>query len=208
MKKRYIFLLTVIAILAFGIAFPFLQAANQMREYLRVVDPHFAPHVKLFATYNPVDGAFNMRITDESGSSIFLERVSNGRIIDEVRADKYLEENRISSHFTAADNSIGYLHCYWKYNAPEEPVFLLSVHNRGGISATSEAQLEEILKERMLAHYEQLPDIVTERLFRCHTAYQSDSAMYRVTVFTTSEDSFNSILNQAKLTKEELNRHS
>ena len=208
MKKRYIILLAAIAILALGIAFPFLRAAHQMKEYLRIVDPHFAPHVKLFATYNPVDGAFNMRITDNSDASIFLECASDGLIIDEIRTDKYLENNNIPTSYTADDASFGTLLCYWKYNAPEEPLFLLSVHNRGGISATSEAQLEEILKERMLAHYEQLPDIVTERLFRCHTAYQSDSAMYRVTVFTTSEGSFNSILNQAELTKEELDRHS
>ena len=208
MKKRYIILLAAITILALGIAFPFLRAAHQMKEYLRIVDPHFAPHVKLFATYNPVDGAFNMRITDNSDASIFLECASDGLIIDEIRTDKYLENNNIPTSYTADDASFGTLLCYWKYNAPEEPLFLLSVHSRGGISATSEAQLEEILKERMLAHYEQLPDIVTERLFRCHTAYQSDSAMYRVTVFTTSEGSFNSILNQAELTKEELDRHS
>lgn len=59
MKKRYIILLVIIVSLILGIAFPFLQAAHQMKEYLRSVNPHFAPYVRLFATYNPVDGAFN-----------------------------------------------------------------------------------------------------------------------------------------------------
>lgn len=204
MKKRQIALLVVLVILAFGVAFPFLQAAHQMKEYLRIVNPHFAPYVKLFATYNPVDGAFNMRITDDSGASIFLECVSDGRIIDEMRTNKYLEDNNISTHFTVEETSSGNLHCYWKYSSPENPLFLLSIHERGGISVTSEAQLEAVLKERMLAHYEQLPDIVIERLFRCHTAHQTDSAMYRITVFTTTEDDFESLLNQAEMTKEEL----
>lgn len=208
MKKRYIILLAVIAMLALSVAFPFLRAAHQMKEYLRIVNPHLAPHAKLFATYNPVDGAFNMRITDDSGASIFLEQASDGRIIDEKRTNKYLEDNNIPTHFTVEETSNGNLHCYWQYSSPENPLFLLSIHERGGISVTSEAQLEAVLKERMLAHYEQLPDIVIEHLFRCHTAHQTDSAMYRITVFTTAEDNFESLLNQAEMTKEKLDRHS
>jgi len=137
-------------------------------------------------------------------ATLSLECVSDGKIIDEVRADKYIEDNNISARFTVDDESIGTLHCYWKYNAPSEPMFLLSVHERGVLSVTSEEQLESVLKERMLAHYEQLPDIVTDRLFRCHTAHQTDSAMYRITVFTNAEDDFELLLNQAEMTKEEL----
>lgn len=207
MKKRYITLLAVLFTLAFGIAFPFLQAAHQMKEYLRVVHPHFAPYVKLFAAYNPVDGAFNMRITDDSAKSIFLECLSDGRIIDEIRTDKYLEDNSISPVFTAEDGSFGYLYCYWKYDAPEEPMFLLSVSRNRELTVTTEAKLEKTLKLRMLNHYEHLPDVVSDRLFRCHTAYQTDDGvMYRITVFITAEDDFERLLNQAEMTKEELSR--
>ena len=204
MKKRRIVLLVVLVMLAFGVAFPFLQAAYQMKQYLQVVNPQFVPYAKLFAGYNPVGGEFYMRVTDGSGDSISLECVSDGKIIDEVRADKYIEDNNISARFTVDDESIGTLHCYWKYNTPSEPMFLLSVHERGAISATSEEQLEAILKERMLAHYEHQPDIVTDRLFRCHTAHQTDSAMYRITVYTNAEDDFELLLKQAEMTKEEL----
>ena len=145
-----------------------------------------------------------MRVTDDSGDSISLECVSDGKIIDEVRTDKYIQNNNISTRFTVDDTSIGTLHCYWKYNAPSDPMFLLSVHERGGISATNEEQLETVLKERMLAHYEQLPDIVTDRLFRCHTVHQTDSAIYRITFFIDAEDDFELHLNQAEMTKEEL----
>jgi len=204
MKKRHIALLVVLVTLILGVAFPFLQRARQMKQYLQVVNPHFAPYAKLFAGYNPVGGEFYMRVTDSSGDSISLECVSDGKIIDEVRADKYIEDNNISTRFTVDNASIGTLHCYWKYNAPSEPMFLLSIHERGGISATSEEQLEAVLKERMLAHYEQLPDIVTDRLFRCHTAHQTDSAMYRITVFLTPDNDFETLLEQAEMTKEEL----
>ena len=204
MKKRRIVLLVVLVMLAFGAAFPFCRAAYQMKQYLKVVNPHFVSYAKLFAGYNPVGGEFYMRVTDGSGDSISLECVSDGKIIDEVRADKYIEDNNISTRFTVDNASIGTLHCYWKYNAPSEPMFLLSIHERGGISATSEEQLEAVLKERMLAHYEQLPDIVTDRLFRCHTAHQTDSAMYRITVFLTPDNDFETLLEQAEMTKEEL----
>lgn len=204
MKKRHILLLVLVVSLAIRIAFPFLQTAHQMKQYLQVVNPHFASYAKLFAGYNPVGGEFYMSVTDSSGDSISLECVSDGKIIDEVRADKYIEDNNISTYFTVDNTSIGTLHCYWKYNAPTEPMFLLSVYERGGLSVTSEEQLEAVLKERMLAHYEQLPDIVTERLFRCHTAHQTDSAMYRITVFLTPDDDFETLLEQAEMTKEVL----
>ena len=206
MKKRYIVILVVILVIAFIIAFPFLQAAHQIKVYLRAVNPHFAPYAKIFAGYNPVGGEFYMRITDNHGDSISLECVSDGKIIDEPRADEYLENNNISTRFVIDETSIGNLLCYWKYNEPEEPMFLLSVYERGGISATSEAQLEEILKERMLSHYEQLPDVAAKQLFRCHTAHQTDSAMYRITVFTNTGDDFVTLLNQAEMTKEALKR--
>ena len=202
MKKRHILLLVLIGSLAIRIAFPFLQTAYQMKQYLQVVNPHFAPYAKLFAGYNPVGGEFYMRVTDGSGDSISLECVSDGKIIDEVRTDKYIEDNNISTYFTVDNTSIGTLHCYWKYNAPNEPIFLLAVREMRGLSVTSEEQLEAVLKERMLAHYEQLPDIVTERLFRCHTAHQTDSAMYRITVFLTTDDDFETLLEQAEMTKE------
>lgn len=208
MKKRYIILLAAIAILALGIAFPFLRAAHQMKEYLRIVDPHFAPHVKLFATYNPVDGAFNMRITDDSEASIFLECASDGLIIDEMRTNRYLEEHSIPTRFTADDESVGVLYCYWKYDSPNEPLFILSVGRGNGFPVTDEAQLEEALKARMLTHYDQLSDIVTDRLLRCHIHHQTDSASYRITVNTTATDDFASLLDQAEVTKEKLDRHT
>ena len=204
MKKRHIALIVVLVTLILGVAFPFLKSAYQIKQYLKVVNPHFAPYTKLFAGYNPVGGEFYMRVTDGSGDSISLECVSDGKIIDEVRADKYIEDNNISTRFAVDNGSIGTLHCYWKYNAPSEPMFLLSVHERGAISAASEEQLEAILKERMLAHYEQLPAIVADRLFRCHTAHQTDSAMYRITVFSNAEENFELLLDQAEMTKEEL----
>lgn len=204
MKKRHIALLVVLVTLILGVAFPFLQRARQMKQYLQVVNPHFAPYAKLFAGYNPVGGEFYMRVTDSSGDSISLECVSDGKIIDEVRADKYIEDNNISTRFTVDNASIGTLHCYWKYNVPSEPMFLLAVREMGGLSVTSEEQLEAVLKERMFAHYEQLPDIVTDRLFRCHTAHQTDSAMYRITVFLTPDNDFETLLEQAEMTKEEL----
>lgn len=145
-----------------------------------------------------------MRVTDGSGDSISLECVSDGKIIDEVRADKYIEDNNLSTYFAVDNTSIGTLHCYWKYNAPNEPMFLLAVREMGGLSVTTEAELEAVLKERMLTQYKQLPEIVSERLFRCHTAHQTDSAMYRITVFTNAEDDFEVLLNRAEMTKEAL----
>lgn len=204
MKKRHIALLVVLVTLAFCVAFPFLQTAHQMKQYLKVVNPHFAPYTKLFAGYNPVGGEFYMRVTDGSGDSISLECVSDGKIIDEVRADKYIEDNNLSTYFAVDNTSIGTLHCYWKYNAPNEPMFLLAVREMGGLSVTTEAELEAVLKERMLTQYKQLPEIVSERLFRCHTAHQTDSAMYRITVFTNAEDDFEVLLNRAEMTKEAL----
>ena len=204
MKKRHIALIVVLVTLILGVAFPFLKSAYQIKQYLKVVNPYFAPYTKLFAGYNPVGGEFYMRVTDGSGGSISLESVSDGKIIDELRADKYIEDNNISTYFTIDNTSVGTLHCYWKYNTPDEPMFLLAVREMGGLSVTSEAQLETVLKERMLAHYEQLPDIVTDRLFRCHTAHQTDSAMYRITVFLTPDDDFETLLEQAEMTKEEL----
>ena len=206
MKKRHIALIVVLVTLILGVAFPFLKSAYQIKQYLKVANPHFAPYTKLFAGYNPVGGEFYMRVTDGSGDSISLECVSDGKIIDELRADKYIEDNNISTYFTIDNTSVGTLHCYWKYNTPDEPMFLLAVREMGGLSVTSEAQLETVLKERMLAHYEQLPDIVTDRLFRCHTAHQTDSAMYRITVFLTPDDDFETLLEQAEMTKEELKR--
>lgn len=38
MKKRHIALLIVLVTLAFGVAFPFLQTAHQMKQYLKVVN--------------------------------------------------------------------------------------------------------------------------------------------------------------------------
>ena len=207
MKKRYIIFLAAIAILALGVAFPFLRAAHQMKEYLRAVNPQFAPHVKLFAVYNPVDRAFNMRITDDSGAEIFLECISDGLIIDEIRTDRYLEEHGISTYFTAEDESVGYLLGYWKYNSPDEPLFILSVGRGKGFHVSDETQLEEALKARMLSHYEQLPDIVRERLFRCYIHHQTDSASYRIAVDITTDD-FAALLDQAEVTKKELDWHS
>ena len=99
MKKRCIVILAVIIVIVLRIAFPFLQAAHQMKVYLRAVNPHFAPYAKIFAGYNPVGGEFYMRITDNHGDSISLECVSDGKIIDEPRTDEYLENNNISTRF-------------------------------------------------------------------------------------------------------------
>ena len=205
MKKRYIVLFTTIVVLAIGIMFPFLQSAHRMKEYLHIVNPHFASYAKLFATYNPVGENFDMRIIDDSGAEIFLEYVSGGLVIDETRANKYMEERNIPTYITADDNSIGTLYCYWKYNSPAEPLFILSVRD-SAISVTDENQLEDTLKARMLSHYEQLPDAVTDNLFRCLLHHQTDSASYRITVNITANDDFTSLLNHAKITKEELKR--
>jgi len=97
------------------------------------------------------------------------------------------------------------LYCYWKYNSPAEPLFILSVRD-SAISVTDETQLEDTLKARMLSHYEQLPDAVTDNLFRCLLHHQTDSASYRITVNITANDDFTSLLNHAKITKEELKR--
>ena len=109
MKKRYIVLFTTVVVLAIGIMFPFLQSAHRMKEYLHIVNPHFASYAKLFATYNPVGENFDMRIIDDSGAEIFLEYVSGGLVIDETRANKYMEERNIPTYITADDNSIGTL---------------------------------------------------------------------------------------------------
>lgn len=208
MKKRYIVLLVVIAMLALSIAFPFLQAAYQMKEYLQVIDPHFASYVKLFAVYNPVDDAFNMRIIDDSDASIFLECVSDGLIIDEIRTNKYLEEHSIPTYFSAEDESVGHLSCYWEYDSPNEPLFILSVYRGNRFPVADEAQLEKALKTRMLTHYQQLPDIVMDRLLRCHIHHQTDSVSYRITVNITDTDDFTALLDQAEVAKEELDFHS
>lgn len=206
MKKRRIVLLAVIAILAVGIAFPFLRAAYRMKVYLRVVDPLFAPYVKLFATYNPVDGNFNMHITKPSGDSIFLECTSDGRILDDLRADRYWINHDIRPIFEAEDNSVGYLNCCWYYDSPEEPVFYLRILLGDYIPATDEAKLEQALKTLLLTHYNMLPEIVTEHPLTCRIGRGTASMNYRLIVSTTAGDDFPSILEQSKLEKEEKQR--
>ena len=205
-KKRYIILLAVTAILALGIAFPFLRAAYQMKVYLRTVDPLFAPYVKLFACYNPVDENFNMQISKPSGDSIFLECTSDGRIIDDLRTARYWLEHGIRPIFEADDNSVGYLHCYWNYDSPEEPVFVLRILSGDYIPATDEARLEKALKTRMQTHYDLLPNIVTDRPLTCRVGRRTASMSYRLIVSTTAGDDFTTILNQTQMIKEERNR--
>lgn len=204
MKKRYIILLTATVILALGIAFPFLRAAYRMKVYLRTVDPLFAPYVKLFAVYNPVDENFNMQITKPSGDSIFLECTSDGRIIDDLRADRYWIKHNIRPIFNAEDNSVGYLSCYWNYDSPEEPVFILQILSGDYIPATDEVRLEQALKTRLQTHYDMLPDIVTERPLTCRVGRRTASMSYRLIVSTTSGDDFAELLSQTKMIKEEV----
>lgn len=203
-KKRYLLFKAAAVILALGIAFPFLRAAYQMKVYLRVVDPLFAPYAKLFAVYNPVDANFNMHITKPSGDSIFLECESDGRIIDDLRADRYWIEHNIRPIFEADDNSVGYLDCYWNYNAPEEPVFHLQILFGDYIPATDEARLEQALKKRMQAHYDMLPDIVKDHPLTCRVGRRTANMSYRLIVSTTAGDDFTALLNQTKLIKEEV----
>lgn len=203
MKKRHIVLLAAIALLAFGIAFPFMRAAYQMKVYLLAVDPHFAQYVNPFVVYDPVSGALNMRITDISGASILLQCVPDGLIIDEVRTDRYLEEHSIPTHYVADDNSVGYLRCYWKYDSPSEPVFVLRILLGDYIPATDEARLEEALKARMLAHYILLPDMVTDRPLTCRIGRSTARTSYQLIISTTAEDDFAALLEQAELIKKE-----
>ena len=203
-KKRYIILSAATVILALGIAFPFLRAAYQMKVYLWAVDPLFAPHVKLFATYNPVDANFNMHITKPSGGSIFLECESDGRIIDDLRADRYWIDHNIRPIFEAEDNSVGYLDCCWNYNSPEEPVFYLQILFGDYIPATDEARLEQALKNRMQTHYDMLPDVVKDHPLTCRVGRRTANMSYRLTVTTTAGDDFSTLLKQTKLIKKEV----
>lgn len=202
-KKRHIILLAAIAILAFGIAFPFLRAAYQMKVYLLAVDPHFVPYVKPFAVYDPVSGALNMRITDLSGNSILLECVSGGRIIDEERTNRYLEEHSIPTHYRADDNSVGDLSCYWNYDSPEEPVFSLRILLGDYIPATDEVRLEKALKALLQTHYDLLPDIVTARPLTCYISRSTARMGYKIVINTIGEDDFAALLEQAELIKKE-----
>lgn len=203
MKKRYIALLLIIAVLVLSMMFPSLRAAHRMKAYLNIVNPHFAPYTKLFATYNHIDEAFNMRITDDSEAEIFLEYVSGGFVVDEVRADRYMEEHDIPTYFKTDEKSDGALYCYWKYDSPAEPRFILSIRD-SALNVTDETQLEDALKARMLSYYEQLPEAVKNNLLRCFLHHQTDSASYRIAVDLTAEDDFASLLDQAKVDKEEL----
>ncbi len=203
MKKQHIILLAAIAILAFGIAFPFLRAAYRMKVYLRAVDSHFAQYVKPFACYDPVGGAFIMRITDRSGDSILLECVSDGRIIDEERTSRYLEEHSIHTHYRADDNSVGYLRCYWNYDSPEEPVFSLRILLGNYIPATDEVRLEKALKALLQTHYDLLPDVVKDHPLTCRVGRRTANTSYRLIVSTTAGDDFAALLKQTKLIKEE-----
>ena len=202
-KKRHIILFAAIAILAFGIAFPFMRAAYQMKVYLLAVDPHFAPYVKPFAGYDPVGGTFIMRITDLSGDSILLECVSGGRIIDETRTNRYLAEHSIPTHYRADDNSVGYLICHWNYNSPEEPVFSLRILLGDYIPATDEARLEKALKALLQTHYDLLPDTVTDRPLTCYISRGTAWMSYQIIISTTGEDDFAALLEQAELIKKE-----
>lgn len=202
-KKRHIILFAAIAVLAFGVAFPFLRAAYQMKVYLLAVDPHFAQYVKPFAVYDPVSGTLNMRITDLSGNSILLECVSGGRIIDEERTNRYLEEHSIPTHYRADDNSVGYLSCYWNYDSPKEPVFSLRILLGDYIPATDEVRLEKALKALLQTHYDLLPDIVTDHPLTCRIGRGTAWMSYQLIINTTGKEGFATLLEQAELIKKE-----
>ena len=199
---------TVIFIISLigGIVFPFIRASRQMKTYLQVVDPEFAPYVKLFATFNPVDGAFNMRIKKDSDEELFLECVSEGKIIDEMRAERYIQEHAIDTYTRLDDGSNGEVLTYWKYDSPDKPMFLLTIHGGWNLDYTTDDQLEADLKSRIIHHYEQLQDEVADKLFRCNIHYQMDNVSYRIKVDIEDNSDFKSLVDETVMTKEEFKR--
>lgn len=177
-----------------------------MKTYLQNANPSFAPYVKLFATFNPVGGAFNMRIKDDSGAEIFLECVSEGKIIDDLRAERYIKEHDIETYTRIDDGSRGEVLTYWKYDSPDKPMFLLTIHGGWNLDYTTDEQLEADLKSRIMNHYEQLQNEVADKLFRCNIHYQMENVSYRIRVDRTDDLDFELLLDEARMTKEAFKR--
>lgn len=164
MKKKPLLAGLVLLLLAGVIAFPFWNAARDIEAYVKATDPHFAPFVKTFAIYNPVNSNFNMTITDDSGAAIFLERDPGGYIRDQWRQTRYYEEAGLTGTYRT-DNGYGLLYCHWHCDDPTVPRLSLVVllTERVG-TAPEDMALREELTQCLLDHYALLPGEAQENV--------------------------------------------
>ena len=133
-----------------------------MEQYAKEQYPGFRQGKVYF---NPCGGPYETTYTGDSGQEVELGCGYDGLIGDPLRAERWMQDHQISRAMWELNRleqgSYGNVSCQWRYDMPEQPVFVLKVQIRESETVPfpeSETVLREKMVEALASYWAALPE--------------------------------------------------
>lgn len=137
-------------------------AAYRLEQYAKEQYPGFRQGKVYF---NPCGGPYETTYTGDSGQEVELGCGYDGLIGDPLRAERWMQEHHILKAMWELNRleqgRYGDVSRQWRYDMPEQPVFVLNVQIRESETAPfpeSETVLREKMVEALASYWAALPE--------------------------------------------------